>query len=137
MARHLSGFTLIELLIALAITAILAGIVYPSYCAQTLYANRNRAEVVLMQLAGRMELYAGDHQNSYEGATLADLKASSLTDNVLYQVKIRELSADHFVLEAVPINKQAEQDLECGTLSLSDANVRGISGGGAVELCWR
>ena len=137
MARNVTGFTLIELLIALAITVILVCIVYPSYSAQTVRANRNRAEVILMQLAGRMELYASDHENSYEGVTLGDLKATSLTGNLLYQVKIGEASADHFILEAVPMDKQAEQDLGCGTLSLTDANVRGISGGWAVERCWR
>lgn len=125
-----NGFTLIELLIALAISAILFCLADSSYTAYIARAERNRAEMRLMQLAAALEVYAGDHQGSYAGATITTVAVGD--ELTSYQIVIAALSDAHFSLQAVPIGGQAVRDAQCGTLTLTEANIRGAEKGG----CW-
>lgn len=130
------GFTLIELMLALAISAILMAIAYPAYVTYETHAERNRAEVALLQLSADMETYFNDH-DGYEDATLRKLHATHLMDGLNYQLSIDSASDKHYDIQAVPIGVQATRDAACGTLSLTDANKRAISGDGDVDVCWR
>lgn len=131
-----NAFTLIELMLALAISAILMAIAYPTYVSYQANAERNRAEVALLQLSADMETYFNDH-DSYEDATLRKLHATHLMDGLNYQLSIDSATDTHYDIQAVPMGVQAARDAACGTLSLTDANKRAISGDGDAEACWR
>ncbi|OGT44336.1 MAG: hypothetical protein A3F13_08920 [Gammaproteobacteria bacterium RIFCSPHIGHO2_12_FULL_40_19] len=131
-----AGFSLIELMLALAISALLVTMSYPSYIDYQTHAQRNRAVVALFQLSGRLERYFGEN-DSYQNATIAVLHAADLLEDLPYQLQIASVSESHYEIQAVPQGVQAERDSHCGTLSLTDTNVRGISGDGDVKQCWR
>jgi type IV pilus assembly protein PilE len=65
-----SGFTLIELVITIAIVAILAAIVFPSYSQYILRANVSEAVAGLSDMRVKMEQYFQD-QRTYVGACQA------------------------------------------------------------------
>ncbi len=129
------GFTLIELMLALAISTIMLAIGYPTYAHYQANAQRNRAEVALMQLSADLESYFSD-QYTYNGATIKSLHANALTQGLEYRLRIAKATDRHYAIQAIPIGMQAERDSDCGTLSLSDTNERGISGDGNVIQCW-
>ena len=135
MQFNLLGFSLLELLFTLAISAILIGIGYPTYENHLAHAERNRAEIALLQLSGRLENYYSDHA-SYENATTDELRAAALVAGLPYQLQIASVSDTHYEIEAVPQGVQAERDSHCGALSLTDTNERKISGDGDVKQCW-
>lgn len=129
------GFTLIELMLALAISALLLTLGYPTYTHYQVRAERSRAQIALMQLAAKLELYFDAHQ-TYAGATLQSLGAAALTQGVLYRLAIDDANAQHFLIEAIPEDQQAKHDAMCATLTLTETNQQGMSGGGDVNRCW-
>lgn len=129
------AFTLIELMLALAISAILIAIGYPTYVNYQTHAERNRAQVALMQLASKMENYLNAN-GTYENATIDGLHAENLVDGLHYQLVIASESDAHYEIQVVPQDVQATRDVNCGTLSLTDTNERSISGDGDVKQCW-
>ena len=130
-----SGFTLIELLLALAISAILIAMGYPAYVSHQTHAERNRAEIALMQLSSQLEIYFSDN-DSYLDATIDALHAENLVDGLHYQLAIISATDSHYEIQAIPTDIQAKRDTNCGTLSLFDTNERKISGDGNVKQCW-
>lgn len=130
-----AGFSLIELMLAIAISAILMGITYPTYVTYQTHAERNRAETALLQLAGRLERYFTDN-GSYLNATTLLLHAGDLVDGLQYQLRINTISETHYKIEAIPKGSQAEHDVDCGTLTLTDTNIRSMTGDGDVKQCW-
>ncbi len=129
------GFTLIELMLALAISAILIALGYPTYIGHQTQAERNRAEIALLQLAGRLEIYFNDN-GSYANATAKALHVKNLVEGLHYKLVIANASDEHYDIEAIPTGIQAKRDLGCETLSLTDTNARSISGDGDVKQCW-
>lgn len=134
MKKH-NGFNLIEILSVLAIVSITATLAYPLYSQYLVQTSRLEAESSLNQLALAMEHYRFAHQ-SYEGATLTELKFPEKIAKNHYQLAIEKASANEFMLAAIPIGKQAEKDSECATLTLSSAEEKGIRGTGPIEHCW-
>lgn len=131
-----NGFTLIELLLALAISVILIAIGYPSYLSYRTHAERNRAEIALMQMSAAMETYFADH-STYEDASLKKLHATHLVDGLDYQLRIAKATDVDYEIQADPTGVQAMRDSACGILSLTNTNRRSISGDGDADTCWR
>lgn len=129
------GFSLMELIIVLAIISILAGLAYPHYNQHLITARRAYATVALTDLAARLEQYY-THKNSYAGATLAELGVSDANYKNYYQLKIDQAIDDKYVVSAIPQGKQAQDDTDCGTLSLDQSGNRSITGSGTVTACW-
>ncbi len=141
MGNH-KGFTLIELMIALAIVGILAAIGYPSYQDSVQKSRRADCEGALIGFSGAMERYFTTN-NFYTGAALAGADTGAPTiyptqcpidgGNPSYNLTIQAASATQYTLQAAPINGQATDT--CGTLTLTQANVKTASGG-TVANCW-
>ena|SRR3990167_9951098 len=133
--RFCHGFSLLELMLVLAISAILAVISYPVYISHEVHAQRNRAEIALMQLASKMEVYFSEN-GTYATATIENLHADHLVDDLEYTLAISSETDTHYEIQAIPIDAQANRDMACETLSLTDTNIRSISGNGDTKQCW-
>ena len=133
--EHSRAYTLLELLIALAISAMMTTLAYPAYVSYEAHANRNHAEVALMELTARLEDYFTSN-NTYQSATANDLKMDNLESDLPYQLVLANVSDTHFTIQAIPNATQGTQDSSCGTLSITDTAHRTISGSGGVDACW-
>lgn len=135
--HRICGFTLIEVMIAVAIVGILASIAYSAYQDSVTRSRRAEGKAVIMDLANRMERYFIDN-NSYTGATIANVRGgNAMSENGWYQLSISAVAATTYTIHAAPQNSQATKDATCGTLTLTQANVRGITGAGNAQECWR
>lgn len=128
------GFTLIELLIVITLIGILSMISYPIYNKHLTKARRTYAMVALLDLAGRMEEYYSS-KNSYNDASLENLNINNLNYKNFYKLTITSKN-DTYILQAIPLEKQNNNDTLCGALSLDQNGNKYISGFGTIEECW-
>ena len=140
------GFSLIELLIALAVVGVLTAIAVPSYQNYMRNAYRAEARTALMEAAQWMERHFSMTQSyavSSQGGAIdnAALAAASLAvtprqGTARYNISFAAgPDQTSYTLRAVPTGPQAP-DARCGTLTLTNLQVRGISGTGTVADCW-
>ncbi len=108
------GFSLIELCVALAITAILVALVYPSYNKITLKSRRSEAHVALMQLAQSQQRWRASHATY---ANLVELNTNPLSPNGHYQLEINHISPTSFELVAQAVKAQTA-DQPCQVLKI-------------------
>jgi len=127
------GFTLIELMIAVAILAIIVSIAIPSYERYVVETNRAEGKVVVNNVAQGLERCYSRFSRYDSGNCLVTLPAVS--ENGHYSVT-GAITATTFTLTAAPQDNQATRDSECGSLTLTHAGVRGVTGTGTVEDCW-
>lgn len=131
MERH-QGLTLIELMIVVVVISILASIAYPAYQDQMNKAKRAEGKAALVDLANRMEKYAYTN-GGYSGANVATLMGSATTEGGYYLLQFSGTpTATAYTLQAVP--QAPFSDPACQTLSLTQADVKGATGGGSQ--CW-
>jgi type IV pilus assembly protein PilE len=135
--RKTLGFTLVELMVALVVVGLLATVALPSYRHLMLRVQRNEAKSELLQTAAALErCYA--HFNTYDSADCATRAALPRpTESGHYLIGAAVLTAGNYRLSAVPQGGQA-QDLECKTLTVDSASVKGISDGATetAGYCW-
>jgi prepilin-type N-terminal cleavage/methylation domain-containing protein len=133
--KHLRGFSFIEIIIVLAMIAIMSHWMLGSYQGFIAAAKRREAENTLLTLASALEDYAVQ-RGSYSGATLRKLHLSALAANHDYEFKI--IHADHhaYLIAALPVNRQALIDDQCGTLYLTAAGEKRVSGKTSAAHCW-
>jgi type IV pilus assembly protein PilE len=140
--RRARGVTLIELVVTMAIVAILGTIAVSSYRQYTLRAGRSEAKVALLREQGNLEkcftrfsTYASEDCPAFVSLT-EDGVASSGDNRYLITGEIDDTT---YTLSATPVaGNGQDSDTDCGTLTVTSANVRGISDGtGTVEECWR
>jgi type IV pilus assembly protein PilE len=145
------GFTLIELLTTVAVIGILASIAYPSYQSHVKKTRRADAQGALMGFANAMERFFTEN-NTYLGAagttaTPANTGApriystQSPVDGSIkyYNLTISAASASTYTIQAAPIAGSPQANDQCGTLTLTNAGVRGITGaasGVQASDCW-
>ncbi len=127
-----TGFTLLELLTVLAIIGLLTLSSYPIYTYHVLKTHRIEAQMGLLDLASALDRYYTAN-NTYEGATLANLEINQETPNHYYRLEIAELTEGSYLLRALAIGPQTK-DSACGTFTLNQLGERNTSG--EDNHCW-
>lgn len=94
------------------------------------------AEIQLIKLAGALEKYYLLN-NTYENATLDQLHISEIIADHQYQLQIVSTGREDFLIQAIPLDRQAEKDKTCASLSLDNTGNKGISGSGPLTECWQ
>ncbi len=142
MNKNSRGFTMLELIITMAIVAILTAIAVPSYNQYVIKANRNVAKSDLMELQQWMERNYS-LTNSYltmpsgTAVTAAALPFDNSPRNgtAYYAITFSAgPTASTYTLTATPNANQ--NDVACGTLSVTNASVQTSSGTGTAAYCW-
>ena len=121
-------------MIVVALIAILAAIVLPSYQDSVRKARRTDARGALTTVAQLLDRY-NTERNTYVGATLGNTATDiyrSQSENKHYDLTLSNLTASTFTITATPSTAQAA-DL-CGTYALTEAAVRTSTG--PVAQCW-
>lgn len=139
--RRQRGVTLIELLVAVVIVGILGMIAYPSYTSHLVKSRRAQATACLQEAAQYMERFYTTNLRYDQTATTSIAVSLPTTAciqdlNGRYVLSIASVSANAFALKATPQGAQATADTECGTLGLSQAGTKTITGTGTVAACW-
>ncbi|WP_111493850.1 type IV pilin protein [Marinobacter bohaiensis] len=133
-----AGFTLMSLLIAVAIIGILSAIAWPNYQQYVQKSRRTQAESCLVEFSQYMERFRST-QMRYDQAgdgtanTLPGLGCtteSGLDSFYDFAFVDGSLSQRAYTLSATP--KAGQADDECGTLTLTQASVRGADS----DDCW-
>lgn len=134
-ARRNAGFTLLELMIVVAVIAVLAAIVLPSYRDAVHRGRRADGTTALLDLANRMQRYYSEN-NTFQTATIANVGANATTPQGHYTLSIAAQAVNTYTIQAAPAGAQAG-DTKCGTLTLTSASIRGRSGTEPdVSRCW-
>src|SRR5437867_4793483 len=132
-----AGFTLIELMITVVIMGVLAAIAYPSYMKYVARGNRSAAQSFMLEVTSRQERYLLDgRQYAPDLPTLGMTVPDTVSPN--YTVSITNVTAapPGYVVQAAPIGGQANNDANCGTLTISGTGAKAASGPGGVANCW-
>jgi type IV pilus assembly protein PilE len=130
------GFTLIELMVVVVVVGILAIVGYPSYTQYVVKAKRSAAESFIMSVSNKQEQYVLNARqyttvlSDLGLSTPADVAANYTISQVVSSVPLA------YSITAAPIGAQATNDTKCGSVSIDNAGVKGISGTGTVAECW-
>ena len=140
------GFTLIEVMITLAIIGILASIAYPSYAEYIMRGHRADARAQLQQIQLWMERAATANGVYPTASNLSNILPSSLTwandSSKRYTMGISASTNASFTLTAAPKSSTPQAKDKCGTLTLSNLGVQGITSlptGSSMSAaeCWK
>jgi len=140
------GVTLLELMIVVVIIAIISAFAYPSYTRFIIRAKRTAGTSMLLQIADRQQQFFMDNKRfaanlvrlGYAGNTvMIDEDGAVVADgdaDRIYNISVSAVTATTYTLTATPQLVQASKDSACGSLTLTEAGVKGYSGSGGE--CW-
>jgi type IV pilus assembly protein PilE len=132
MRKHIRGVTLIELLTVIVVIGILTAIALPTYRQYMMRTSRTEAKTALLQMSAALErCYTRDSR--YDGADCAvDVSISSEGGKYALDGEVERTA---YLLTATPQDGQAD-DTQCGSFTLNQLNVRGVTGGLGAAQCW-
>jgi type IV pilus assembly protein PilE len=147
MSTKHAGFTLIEVMITVAIIGILAAVALPSYQEHIAKSRRAEARGQLVETSQYMQRYYSQNDRFDQNAagTLVVLPAelSAVPRGVAAGAETYSIgftatpTISTFSIRAVPRADGPMASDGCGTLSLSSAGARSVSGTKPVADCWR
>ena len=144
--RAQRGITLIELMVVVAIVAIVAAFAYPSYERYVTRTKRAVAQNALLQLADRQQQFFMDNKQFAADMTdlgypadpfVVDDDGSTTTagdTGAVYSLSLSNVTATTWTATAAPLHGQLSRDSYCGSLSITQAGVKGQSG--SSTNCW-
>ena len=125
------GMTLIELVIVVAVMGILLTTAVPSYRGYMLRVHRTEAIGMLLQASMCQQRVYNTHGNYDTSQCLAN------TEHQRYHLTYDPPGTQGATYLAVATPKDAQDSDQCGSLSLDQNGVRGISAQNAnVAKCW-
>lgn len=147
------GFTLIEVMVVVAIVAILASFIYPSYQEHLIKSKRAAAQSFMLSVANKQEQilmdlrcyvpvaanadFPNDPSNASPGLNMTvPTDVSSHYSIVVNASACPVVGAPTYSITATPTSPAQLQDTKCAILTLNQAGQKGISGTGSVENCW-
>ena len=147
MRTNCKGFSLIELMVVVAIAAILATIVVPTYLSQIRKSRRTEARTALLDLASREERYMSGN-NAYTN-TAGNLGYSTLptaigsgysTLTVAAPVAATATAPASFSATATPVaGKGQDKDTQCASFSVDSTGKQSAANSGGTDstsICW-
>lgn len=132
--RNALGFTLIELMIVIVIVAILAMVAIPSYQEQVLRGKRADGKAFALDLASRQErFYTQNARYSDEITGLGLANDNSPEGNYVAVISECGNPCTSYTITITP----QFSDPKCTTLTYSSAGIKGSTGTGTDDYCWR
>ena len=132
-----AGLTLIELVVAMAISAILMSVAYPSYLEQVRKGRRADGQAVLMEASQFLERYATENMRYDRNRAGVDVALPTALSRApkegtkYYDVSLQSVGQNSYTLRAVPVGGASSD--ACGTMTLTHTGVRAAG----RDDCWR
>ena len=145
-SRRQSGFTLIGLMIVVAIITILAAVGYPSYTNYVMRSHRQAAKNAVFQIADRQEQFFLDNRTyalnlmalGYAANVIGVKRDGQLTTSAdpdrTYLLAMGNTTATTFTLAAIPQLVQANRDMDCQVMTMTQSGDRDATG--PSTECW-
>ncbi len=136
------GVTLIELMVVIVVVAILATVAIPSYRRYLLRSQRSEAKIALLNLQAAQEkhyLQNNMYTSNLTAASPTGLGILNVTETGKYTIEVATaVGGQSYTATAKPATGGGQaDDKDCTTFTLTDRGVRGATGTGDVQKCWK